>query len=70
MLLTKASQFSERLFCDFLERIVTTRSKYITDSSDKVFLNKEAYNALGMISENFPTIGEITGSEADITKSS
>ena len=31
---------------------------YITDDSNKVFLSREARKELGMISEQFPTIGE------------
>lgn len=41
---------------------------YISDTSDKFFLSKEAYIALGMISEPFTTIDEITGSVADANK--
>ncbi|CAG2254453.1 unnamed protein product [Mytilus edulis] len=43
----------------------TRQIVYITDSSDKFFLSKEACITLGIISENFPTIGEITGSVTD-----
>ena len=32
---------------------------YITDSSDKVFLSKEACVALGMISQKFPQVGDM-----------
>ena len=40
--------------------IVETRQiTYITDSTDKVFLSREACVELGMISKNFPAIGEI-----------
>lgn len=39
----------------------TRQIVYITDSSDKFFLSKEACIALGMISQSFPTIGEIIG---------
>ena len=36
----------------------TRQITYITDSNDKVFLSREACIALGMISANFPQIGE------------
>ena len=36
----------------------THQFTYITDDSDKVFLSREACKELGMISEQFPTIGE------------
>jgi len=39
----------------------TRQIVYVTDNSDKLFLSREACTALGMISENFPTIGEIVG---------
>ena len=55
---------------DCENREVETRQViYITDSSDRFFLSKEACVALGMISENFPTIGEITGSVSDSIES-
>ena len=36
----------------------TRQLTYITHDSDKVFLSREACKELGMISEQFPTIGE------------
>ena len=43
-------------------RVFKTRQMtYITDSSDKFFLSKEACRALGVISEDFPRIGEYSG---------
>ena len=42
-------------------RTITTRQiVYITDSTDKLFLSKDACIQLGMISKNFPLIGEIS----------
>ncbi|CAC5355201.1 unnamed protein product [Mytilus coruscus] len=43
----------------------TRQIVYITDSSDKFFLSKEACITLGIISENFPCIDEIIGSVTD-----
>lgn len=43
----------------------TRQIVYRTHSPDKVVLSKEACMALGIVSDNFPTIGEITGSVAD-----
>ena len=40
------------------ERHETRQVVYFTDSSDRLFLSKQACIALGMISKNFPTIGE------------
>ena len=40
------------------ERHETHQVVYFTDSSDRLFLSKQACIALGMISKNFPTIGE------------
>ena len=46
-------------------RVVTTRQMtYVTDTSDKLFISREACIALGIISNSFPTIGEITGVQA------
>ena len=36
----------------------TREITYVTDSSDKLFLSREACIALGIISESFPIIGE------------
>jgi len=53
----------------------TRQITYVTDSTDKVFLSREACVELGMISKNFPAIGEmhtnhanpvISGSTSDI----
>ena len=40
-------------------RLETCQLVYITDTSDRLFLSKEACITLGMISTKFPTIGEI-----------
>ena len=40
------------------ELLETRQVTYITDSSDKLFLSREACVALGMISHRFPQIGE------------
>ena len=42
--------------------VETRQITYVTDASDKLFLSKEACTVLGMISQNFPTIGETTTS--------
>ena len=39
-------------------RLETRQVVYVTDSSDKMFLSREACVALGMLSKTFPTIGE------------
>ena len=39
----------------------TRQMVYVTDNSDKLFLSREACTALGMITAQFPTIGEIVG---------
>ena len=40
-------------------KILSTRQLvYVTDSSDNIFLSREACTDLGMISTKFPTIGE------------
>ena len=39
--------------------VETRQLTYITDNSDKIFLSKEACIALGMISETFPTVGDV-----------
>ena len=36
---------------------------YITDSSDKLFLSREACTALGIITDSFPTIGDTKSDE-------
>ncbi|VDI59471.1 Hypothetical predicted protein, partial [Mytilus galloprovincialis] len=49
----------------YKNELETRQIVYSTDSADKFFLSKEACITLGIISENFPTIGEITGSVTD-----
>lgn len=54
------------LFYDCLVKthgnIVETRQiVYVTDTSDKLFISKQACIALGMISINFSMIGEANG---------
>ena len=41
------------------ERLYTRQVTYVTDSSDKLFLSREGCAKLGMISDSFPTIGDI-----------
>ena len=43
----------------------TRQVVYITDSSEKLFLSREACTALGIISNNFPTIGETINAEIE-----
>jgi hypothetical protein len=40
------------------ETYETPQIVYVTNNSDKVFLSREACASLGMITPNFPTIGE------------
>ena len=40
------------------QTLETRQIVYMTSDSDKLFLSREACMALGMISENFPTVGE------------
>ena len=47
---------------DHGDNIETRQMTYITDCSDKLFLSREACVALGIISDSFPSIGEINGS--------
>lgn len=48
-------------------KLVETRQiVYVTDNSDRFFLSREACVALRMISENFPTVGEINGCIPDV----
>ena len=51
-------RFSEK--CKSGATLETREITYITDSSDKLFLSREACIALGIISESFPTIGEMS----------
>ena len=43
----------------------TRQITYVTDSTDKVFLSREACVELGMISQNFPAIGEMHTNHAN-----
>ena len=40
------------------QTLETRQIVYVTSDTDKLFLSREAYTALRMISENFPTVGE------------
>ena len=42
----------------FGQTMETQQIVYVTSDSDKLFLRQETCTALGMISENFPTVGE------------
>ena len=48
----------------------TRQIVYITDSTDRLFLSKQACVALGMISDRFPTIGDSSESPGQIDSSS
>ena len=49
-------------------KVLETRQiVYVTDNSDKLFLSRETCTALGMITEQFPKIGEIVGLAPDTT---
>ena len=41
------------------QRLETRQLVYVTDSSDRVFLSREACTDLGMLPRQFPTIGEV-----------
>jgi hypothetical protein len=45
--------------------VETRQIVYVTDNSNKFFMSREACVALGMITKNFPTIGEVAGSSND-----
>ena len=45
------------------EMFVTRQVVYIIDSSNKLFLSREACTALGIITDNFPTIGDTKSDE-------
>ena len=47
------------------QTLETRQIVYFTDSSDRLFLSKQACVALGMISDSFPTIGEATPPYSD-----
>jgi hypothetical protein len=38
------------------DALATRQITFVTNDSDKLFLSREAFTALGMISNNFPTI--------------
>ena len=40
------------------QTLETRQIAYVTSDSDKLLLSREACTALGMISENYPTVGE------------
>ena len=40
-------------------KLQTRQILYVTDSADKLFISREACTSLGMISEDFPAIGEM-----------
>ena len=48
----------------------TRQITYVTDSTDKVFLSRDACVELGMISKNFPAIGEMYTTHASPVMSS
>ena len=56
--------------CPSGETLQTRQIVYFTDSSDRLFLSKQACIALGMIPSTFPTIGEIHRPKDDRTDSS
>ena len=45
------------------DRLFTRQITYVTNSSDKIFLSREGCAKLGMISESFPTIGDVLTSQ-------
>ena len=49
------------------EMLKTRQVVYITDSSDKLFLSREACTALGIITDNFPAIGDTKSDEGIYT---
>lgn len=46
--------------------ITTNQLVYFTDDASRLFLSKQACAALGIISENFPTIGEASAATATV----
>lgn len=42
----------------------TRQVVYVTDNSDKIFLSREACVALGMITDHFPTVGEVLSTDS------
>ena len=49
------------------KKIVTKQIVYFTDQTNKFYINKEACLKLGMISKNFPTIGDIVDNKTVIS---
>ena len=47
------------------QQLFTRQITYVTDSSDKLFLSREGCAKLGMISDSFPTIGDVHGQQSD-----
>ena len=47
--------------------VETRQMTYVTDNSHKLFISREACIALGMISDSFPTIGEINEMQQTIS---
>ena len=47
----------------------TRQITYVTDSSYRLFLSKEACINLGMITDNFPTVGEVNNQSSTHTVS-
>ena len=45
----------------------TRQMTYITDTSDKLFLSREACSALGIINDTFPTVGSEFNQHTHIT---
>ena len=45
-------------------KVETRQITYVTDNSDKLFLSREACIALGMITADFPTIGETANNQS------
>ena len=56
-------RFSGKAACG--DSFETRQIVYVTKDSDKLFLSREACMSLGIISENFPTIGEVSNISID-----
>ena len=52
------------------EIIETRQLTYVTDSTDNIFISREACEQLGIISHNFPKIGEVHTSHASLLNDS
>ena len=52
------------------ETLTTRQVVYFTESSDRLFLSKQACIALGVISDSFPTIGEVLPPDGSRVESS